>query len=128
MDGESWETSGVEGDGGSQRILIVSRGKGELHSNPCIQNLRLLSIRTSIRQLLSTSSTSTTPLFFARVFHPEFNIDVNEAEDIGQRFERHVKAIEIGGGVRNVETAVQKHRETLRGELPRLFLSPNLES
>ena len=38
MDEESRETSRVEGDGGSQRILIVSRGKGELHSSPRIQN------------------------------------------------------------------------------------------
>ncbi|KAJ8295018.1 Sorting nexin lst-4 [Rhodotorula toruloides] len=51
------------------------------------------------------------PLFPARVFHPAFNIDLSEAEDVCDRFERHCKAVELGGGVRIVAEAVRMARE-----------------
>ncbi|BGP31848.1 hypothetical protein JCM10296v2_003625 [Rhodotorula toruloides] len=54
------------------------------------------------------------PLFPARVFHPAFNIDLAEAEDICDRFERHCKAVELGGGVREVAEAVRMQREQER--------------
>ncbi|GAA5980703.1 hypothetical protein JCM5350_006358 [Sporobolomyces pararoseus] len=69
-----------------------------------------------LQLLLSpSSSTPPSPLFFARVFHPEFNIDLNEAVDVGDRFERHCRAIELGGGIKNVESAIMNVREGLRG-------------
>ncbi|KAK4693447.1 hypothetical protein P7C70_g8922, partial [Phenoliferia sp. Uapishka_3] len=53
--------------------------------------------------------------FFSRVYHPEFNVDYAEAEDTVDRFERHVKAVEDGGGVRDIDFAIGKVREGLRG-------------
>ncbi|BGP15849.1 hypothetical protein JCM10213v2_003838 [Rhodosporidiobolus nylandii] len=54
------------------------------------------------------------PLFPSRVFHPEFNVDLAEAEELVERFERHCKAIEVGGGWKEVELAVGKEREGQR--------------
>ncbi|GAA6012264.1 hypothetical protein JCM11491_007076 [Sporobolomyces phaffii] len=68
-----------------------------------------------LRALLSTATTTTpTPLFFARVFHSEFNVDLHDAIDIGERFERHARAIELGGSVRDVEASIQALRESMR--------------
>uniref|UniRef100_A0A0K3C8V7 FGENESH: predicted gene_2.117 protein n=1 Tax=Rhodotorula toruloides TaxID=5286 RepID=A0A0K3C8V7_RHOTO len=54
------------------------------------------------------------PLFPARVFHPAFNIDLSEAEDVCDRFERHCKAVELGGGVRGVAEPLRMEREQER--------------
>ncbi|GAA5906105.1 hypothetical protein JCM6882_003560 [Rhodosporidiobolus microsporus] len=54
------------------------------------------------------------PLFPARVFHPAFNVDLAEAEELGDKFERWCRATEAGGGVREVERAVGKGREAGR--------------
>ncbi|BGP24395.1 hypothetical protein JCM10295v2_003306 [Rhodotorula toruloides] len=54
------------------------------------------------------------PFFPARVFHPAFNIDLAEAEDTCDRFERHCQAIEVGGGMRQVAEAVRMGREQKR--------------
>jgi hypothetical protein len=77
---------------------------------------RSFDFKQDLRSLLSPSdSTSAAALFFARVFHPEYIIDLNEATEIGERFERHSKAIELGGGIKEIETAVMGLRESLRG-------------
>ncbi|GAA5953085.1 hypothetical protein JCM21900_005062 [Sporobolomyces salmonicolor] len=67
-----------------------------------------------LRCLLSASA-SPSPLFFARTFHPEFNVDLNSAAELGERFEKHVKALELGEGVKDVEEAVKSYREGVRG-------------
>ncbi|GAA5861055.1 hypothetical protein JCM8547_008020 [Rhodosporidiobolus lusitaniae] len=50
-------------------------------------------------------------LFPAHVFHPEFNLDLHEAEELVDRFERYCQAVEIGGGWKEVESEVRKGRE-----------------
>ncbi|GEM07467.1 sh3px3 protein [Rhodotorula toruloides] len=48
---------------------------------------------------------------------PPFNIDLAEAEDTCDRFERHCQAIEVGGGMRQVAEAVRMGREQKRAAL-----------
>lgn len=66
------------------------------------------------------------PSFFARVFHPEYNVDISEAEDTIDRFEKHVKASELGGGAKEVETSLSRVRESLRGAPTGLTSPPSL--
>ncbi|KAM0750497.1 hypothetical protein T439DRAFT_357117 [Meredithblackwellia eburnea MCA 4105] len=54
------------------------------------------------------------PLFFSRVYHPEFNVDAAEAEELVDRFDTHMKSHEVGGGVKEIDTAVGKAREGMR--------------
>lgn len=63
--------------------------------------------------------------FLNRVFHPEFNVDHSDAQETVDRFERHAKASELGGGVRDVDASLGKVREGFRGAsflLMRCFL------
>lgn len=76
-------------------------------------------------QALLAPSGFAPPSFFSRVFHPEFNVDPAEAQEIVERFERHVKASEMGGGAWIVETSLGRVRDSTRGELP---LPPPLAS
>ncbi|GAA5963101.1 hypothetical protein JCM3765_001770 [Sporobolomyces pararoseus] len=86
-----------------------------LRESEQVRGFLSISDEKDLRSLLSPSnSTPPSPLFFARVFHPEFDIDLNEAADVGDRFERHSRAIELGGGIKLVETAVMSLRESLR--------------
>ncbi|GAA5825738.1 hypothetical protein JCM11251_000354 [Rhodosporidiobolus azoricus] len=54
------------------------------------------------------------PLFPARVFHPAFNIDITEAKELGQQFEKFCHATEIGGGLKEVDRALWREREARR--------------
>ncbi|GAA5970913.1 hypothetical protein JCM11641_004506 [Rhodosporidiobolus odoratus] len=54
------------------------------------------------------------PLFPARVFHPSFNVDLDEAEELGEKFERYCRAVELGGGWREVEQRIARGREGQR--------------
>lgn len=65
--------------------------------------------------LSSSSSSLPLALFPARVFHPEFNLDLEEATELVDRFERYCVAVEVGGGWREVERAVRGEREGRRG-------------
>lgn len=56
--------------------------------------------------------------FLGRVLHPDFNVDVEEAEEVSERFGRHVKATEVGGGVKQVEQDVGHVREGLHSKPP----------
>lgn len=73
---------------------------------------------SDLRKLLLPSSKNTAhPLstdFFSAVYHPEFNFDISEAEDVGQRFENHIRSCEEGKGFRDIEVGVQGIRESLR--------------
>jgi hypothetical protein len=55
--------------------------------------------------------------FFGRVWHPDFNFDVDDSEVELERFKRHVKAVEESSGVRKVDECVGRVREDLRGDL-----------
>jgi len=48
--------------------------------------------------------------FFARVFHPAFNIDVDEASETVDRFESHIK--NVGRGVQGLRNMFGRYRET----------------
>lgn len=54
--------------------------------------------------------------FFKKVYYPEFNFDHSEAGELVDRFEIHNKALEIGGGIVEVESEIGKLRERLRGQ------------
>ncbi|GAA5928559.1 uncharacterized protein JCM15063_003910 [Sporobolomyces koalae] len=78
--------------------------------------LSMTEIRDLRALLAHTDAASAEPLFFARVFHPEFNIDVNEAEDIGVSFETEAKAIEISGGWTEASASLNNYRQMLNGK------------
>ncbi|KAG6817405.1 hypothetical protein H0H87_009049 [Tephrocybe sp. NHM501043] len=51
------------------------------------------------------------PMFYARVFHPAFNVDVEEAQEVVGRFEAHTKGVGKGvQGLRNVFGRVREAR------------------
>ena len=57
--------------------------------------------------------------FYARVFHPAFNVDAEEAEDTVQRFDQHTKA--VGQGVQGLRNIFGHVREARVGEPCLLF-------
>ncbi|KAF8649596.1 hypothetical protein AX16_005687 [Volvariella volvacea WC 439] len=51
------------------------------------------------------------PAFYARVFHPAFNLDAEDAEDAVERFDVHTKAVSKGvQGLRNIFGRVREAR------------------
>lgn len=57
--------------------------------------------------------TSMSDKFLGQVFHPDFNVDIAEAEETGQKFEGYFVG---GSGMRELETAVAGVRDAGRGE------------
>lgn len=53
------------------------------------------------------------PTFYARVFHPAFNIDAEDAEDAVDRFATHTKA--VGKGVQGLRNIFGRVREARTG-------------
>ncbi|VDC02799.1 unnamed protein product [Peniophora sp. CBMAI 1063] len=49
------------------------------------------------------------PTFYANVFHPEFNVDADEAGDVVYRFEAHIKA--VGKGVQGLRSVFGQTRQ-----------------
>lgn len=67
---------------------------------------------------LATSPGSAAPhdaSWLDTVYHPEFNVDAAEVEDLVERYERHVHTVELGGGLKEVESHVGRVREAYRG-------------
>jgi sorting nexin-9/18/33 len=54
------------------------------------------------------------PSFFGRIFHPAFNVDVDEAEDVATSFQNYVRA--VGKGVQGLRNIYGKVRESRIGE------------
>jgi sorting nexin-9/18/33 len=54
------------------------------------------------------------PAFYAHVFHPEFNLDVDECVQVVERFERHVRVVDGRVGV--LRGVMAGFRETRNGE------------
>jgi sorting nexin-9/18/33 len=51
------------------------------------------------------------PTFYARVFHPAFNLDAEDAEDALTRFDTHIKAVGKGvQGLRNIFGRIREAR------------------
>jgi sorting nexin-9/18/33 len=51
------------------------------------------------------------PAFYARVFHPDFNVDAEDAEEAVDRFDTHTRAIGKGvQGLRNIFGRVRDAR------------------
>lgn len=53
--------------------------------------------------------------FFAKVWHPEWNVDRDDAVKEVDRWGRFVQAVEGGGGVADVDHAVARVRSTMQG-------------
>lgn len=64
----------------------------------------------------SPSATDQVATFLRSVFHPAFNIDMNDARELGEAFELHCRAMELGEGFKRVEEAIQAERKSLMGE------------
>lgn len=54
--------------------------------------------------------------FVHSVFYPAFNIDLEDARELGQAFELHCRAMEMGGGIARLENAIKIERESLMSE------------
>ncbi|KAF9467849.1 hypothetical protein BDZ94DRAFT_1155100 [Collybia nuda] len=76
------------------------------------------------------------PAFYARVFHPAFNVDAEDAEDVVDRFATHTKAVGKGvqglrnifGRVREARTEMSKAERLLAYSLLSLITSKPLAS
>ncbi|KAF9494964.1 hypothetical protein BDN71DRAFT_1470800 [Pleurotus eryngii] len=76
------------------------------------------------------------PSFYARVFHPAFNLDLDDANDAVERFETHTKAVEQGiqtlrsvfTGVREAHMEMSKSNRLLSYSLLSLITSKPLAS
>ena len=53
------------------------------------------------------------PAFYARVYHPAFNLDLENAEDTLHCFQAHTKA--MGKGIQRLRTVFGKVRESRIG-------------
>jgi sorting nexin-9/18/33 len=53
------------------------------------------------------------PAFYARVYHPAFNLDLEDAEDTLQCFQTHTKA--VGKGIQGLRAVFGKVRESRLG-------------
>ncbi|KAJ4476149.1 hypothetical protein C8R41DRAFT_774091 [Lentinula lateritia] len=57
------------------------------------------------------SKTPAGPSFYAQVFHPAFNLDLEDAEEAGERFATHTRAVEKGvQGLRSIFGRVREAR------------------
>jgi sorting nexin-9/18/33 len=61
------------------------------------------------------------PAFYARVFHPAFNIDTEDAEDALDRFDIHIKT--VGRGVQGIRNIFGRVREARVGKSVFFFIS-----
>jgi sorting nexin-9/18/33 len=61
------------------------------------------------------------PQFYARVFHPAFNLDVDEASESVERFNRHVKA--VGKGVQGLRGMFGNLRQARVGKCSHRLLT-----
>ncbi|KAG1870008.1 hypothetical protein F4604DRAFT_1773130 [Suillus subluteus] len=76
------------------------------------------------------------PSFFAHVFHPAFNVDVDDATEVIDRFSRHVLAVDKGtqnlrnifGRIREVRLEMSKAERLLSYSLLSLITSTPLSS
>ena len=53
--------------------------------------------------------------FYARVYHPAFNLDLEDAEDTLRCFQNHTKA--VGKGIQGLRTVLGRVRESRIGNL-----------
>ena len=53
------------------------------------------------------------PAFYARVYHPAFNLDLEDAEDTLHCFQTHTKA--VGKGIQRLRTVFGRVRESRIG-------------
>ena len=65
------------------------------------------------------------PQFYARVYHPAFNLDLEDASESVERFERHIKA--VGKGVQGLRGMFSGFRAARLGEFPGLLLRSALK-
>ena len=59
------------------------------------------------------------PSFFAHVFHPAFNFDIQDASETIERFDNHVRA--VGKGVQGLRNTFNRVREARIGRRSHLF-------
>lgn len=57
------------------------------------------------------------PSFYGHVYHPDFNLDSEDAEETAERFQRHLRA--VGQGVQGLRGVFGKVREANVGEPPK---------
>ncbi|TFY70943.1 hypothetical protein EVG20_g2061 [Dentipellis fragilis] len=51
------------------------------------------------------------PSFYANVFHPAFNLDTEDAAEVADRFDTHIRAVDVGvQGLRNVFGEIRQAR------------------
>ena len=63
------------------------------------------------------------PAFYARVYHPAFNLDLEDAEDTLHCFQAHTKA--VGKGIQRLRTVFGRVRESRIGSsFPFILLYP----
>ncbi|SCZ93869.1 BZ3500_MvSof-1268-A1-R1_Chr6-3g08936 [Microbotryum saponariae] len=98
----------------------VLKGTNELRDFLMLENeegvrfLRFESVRRSTPETDGDSlAVLPGPSFFSRVYHPEYNIDIDEARETIERFELHAKAVELGNGVKEVEVGLGNYREAV---------------
>jgi sorting nexin-9/18/33 len=60
------------------------------------------------------------PAFYANVYHPAFNLDLEDAEDTLHCFQTHTKAVEKG--IQGLRTVFGKVRESRIGSFLPLFI------
>ena len=56
------------------------------------------------------------PSFFAHVFHPAFNVDIQEASETIEKFDNHVRV--VGKGVQGLRNTFNRVREARIGRYP----------
>lgn len=59
------------------------------------------------------------PSFFAHVFHPAFNFDIQDASETIEKFDNHVRA--VGKGVQGLRNTFSRVREARIGKRPHFF-------
>lgn len=66
------------------------------------------------------------PAFYARVYHPAFNLDLEDAEDTLHCFQTHTKA--VGKGIQRLRTVFGRVRESRIGSFLSLHSSSSKNS
>jgi sorting nexin-9/18/33 len=66
------------------------------------------------------------PAFYARVYHPAFNLDLEDAEDALHCFQTHTKA--VGKGIQRLRTVFGRVRESRIGSFLSLHSSSSKNS
>lgn len=105
-----------------QRRRDLERWLSRLLRHPVLRSSRsvtvFLSEQVESQELLRTLNAFDKQVMFDKIFHDEFAVDLDAAQEEGKRFQEVVKREETSGSLSEVREAMEAERKQARGQQP----------